>query len=102
MAQEFPQAKEVVDLIAYAQEELRLQETAAAVKQALDQARILIAVNQFDQALQLLDTSLRAYPGERELIDLQQRALACKREIEGQRAREEVLERCQKLFVANR
>jgi serine/threonine-protein kinase len=102
LAREFPDAREVADLLTYAREGLRLQQTAWAVKEACDRARAMMADRRFDEALDLLDEAFRTYPGESELGELREKALSGRRAMEGERAREAAVRHCLMLFEAGR
>ncbi len=101
LAAEFPGAKEVADLLAYAREEIRQRQASEEAKQVAAEAQVLLDGNHFEEAIAFLSRAVQSFPGDAELVGLQQQAWA-RQHAAGQEALADMLARCPALFEANR
>jgi eukaryotic-like serine/threonine-protein kinase len=99
---EFSDNREVADLLAYAQKEVRLEARAKAVEQLAAKAAALSRNKEFDAAMAVVDDALKRYPGENSLIRLLAATMEAKADWERRQAVEATLRECGQLRAEQR
>jgi serine/threonine-protein kinase len=97
LQKEFPENREVSDLLAYAQREQAALVRARAVEQAAAEAGECARLKNFERALAVLDPALKKYPGERSLVTLLSSLMAEKTAWERQLTIQAAIDRCESL-----
>ena len=98
---EFPDSKEVADLLAYARREVEAEARAKAVEQITAKAGALARDRNYDSAMTTLEEGLRKFPGENALIRLLGSVMAAKGDWERERAVETTMRECERLRSQN-
>jgi eukaryotic-like serine/threonine-protein kinase len=99
---EFPESRELRELGVFAEEELRAQRQAQAVKSVSVEATAMMQAGQHDRALDALRAAIAEYPGANSLRELTQEIMAAKAAQERRTALEEALARAKSLIAENR
>jgi hypothetical protein len=97
LQKEFPENREIADLLAYAQREQAALVRARAVEQAAAEAGECARLKNFERALAVLDPALKKYPGERSLVTLLSSLMAEKTAWERQRTIQTAIDGCESL-----
>ena len=84
-AKEFPEEEQFSQLLAHAREQLLAEQRQEAVEAAAREAKALEKAQNFDAAIQLLESALKSWPGESSLTQL----VASVREAQAARERQE-------------
>jgi serine/threonine protein kinase len=102
LAKEFPDETSVAEMLAYAQDEFQAKVRAAKIKALGNEAWAALKTKNFEAALQLVRDGLASYPGNEQLVRLQEVILAAQAEHDREDAIRKALEESALLESANR
>jgi len=97
LAGEFPDTREVQELLAYAKDEIRAQERAEAIERVTREATALLDKESYDEALEAIHDALRSYPGDPGLLRLAEQAATAKTRFARSQALRSALEAANRL-----
>ena len=94
---EFPEERQIPDLLAYARDELLTREKNRECERIGREAWGFFKAQDFDGALGILDAGLRTYPGDQKLLGLMQRIASAKAEHAKALRLDQGVERCREM-----